>query len=256
YSINGATDKPQEKPVVTFADITIAEAAAWVVGKTSGIVYDNNKRLVLQRAEVVYSNGGAVFVREGENAVEFYNLGVTCSSGDVLSGEIRCSLENYYGIAEFIKCDSTDVTTVTVTKTGNVPVPVEVTMDDVKSLKHLCNLVVVKNVTVAVDTLGTFIKDTAGNKLQLRTRTPGIEAPQDFAGKTYDVTGIPAYIYKGEGQLCAIAFTDIGEGGGVADITNDAKTSLIYDLQGRRVDRATANTRCGIYIINGKKVVR
>ncbi|MCR4921546.1 MAG: carbohydrate binding domain-containing protein, partial [Bacteroidaceae bacterium] len=47
YSINGATDKPQEKPVVTFADITIAEAAAWVVGKTSGIVYDNNKRLVL-----------------------------------------------------------------------------------------------------------------------------------------------------------------------------------------------------------------
>ena len=256
YSINGDTDKAQEKVVITFADITIAEAAAAVVGKTSAITYDNNKRLVLTNAEVVYSNGNAVFVREGGDAVEFYNLGVTCEAGDVLSGEIRCSFENYYGIAEFIKCDSTDVTTVTVTKTGNTPVPVEVTIDDVKSLKHLCNLVAVKNVTVAVDTLGTFIKDTAGNKLQLRTRNPGIEAPQDFAGKTYDVTGIPAYIYKGEGQLCAIAFTDLGEGGGVADIVDESKASPIYDLQGRQVERATANTRRGIYIMNGKKVVR
>ena len=250
YSINGSTDKPQDKPVVTFTDVTIAEAVEWIGGVTNAIKYDYNKTLKLKDAEVVFSNGSAVFVREGGHAVEFYNLGVTCEAGDLLNGEIRCTLENYYGIPEFIANDSTDVTTVSVTKTGREPVPTEASLDQIGALQHLCDLVVVKGVTVTKEGNYFYLNDQAGKTIQLRTRTPGIEAPEDYEGKTYDVVGIPAYIYQGVGQLFALKFTETGAS--VSAVSADAQDGTIYDLSGRRVEQMQK----GIYIINGKKVVK
>jgi RPA family protein len=64
YSINGSTDKPQDKPVVTFTDVTIAEAVEWIGGVTNAIKYDYNKTLKLKDAEVVfYSANDPVIAR-------------------------------------------------------------------------------------------------------------------------------------------------------------------------------------------------
>ena len=251
YSINGKTEPDDVPIVVTFTDITIAEAVAAVEGKTTAnVTAKSNTRLVLTNAEVVYADADAVFVRQDGKAVELYQLGLTCKAGDLLGGEVKCHLKNYYGIPEFTKCDSTDVTTILVSETGQTPVPVQSTVSDVVELRNLCNLVELQGVTVSLDTLGnTYLTDAEGHKLQLRTRTPGIAAPEDYEGKTYTVTGIPGYIYKNAGQLFALSFTATGSS--VASVSLDGQKNEVFDLAGRRITQP----RRGLYIMRGKKVL-
>lgn len=251
HSVNGKTEPDDTPIVVTFTDITIAQAVAECEGKTSAnTTAKSNTRLVLTAAEVVYAQGDAVFVRQDGKAVELYQLGLSCKAGDLLGGEVKCHLKNYYGIPEFTKCDSTDVSTVTVTPTGQTPAPVQSTVADVVELRNLCNLVELKGVTVSVDTDGnTFLTDGESNKVQLRTRTPGIAAPEDYAGKTYDVVGIPGYIYGGKGQLFALTFSPQADG--IDALRTESPQADAFDLSGRRVSQPVR----GLYIIGGKKVM-
>ena len=225
----------------------------WAKEITSEVRYDNYKNLILTNAEVVFANTSTVFVRQDGKAIEFYNLGLTCAAGDLLNGSIRCSMESYYGVPEAIANDSTVLTTVQITPSGSQPEPIAATVTDVLSLTYLCDLVIVKGVTITKEGDYYYMNDADGNSAQLRVREPGIEPPADYEGKTYDLVGIPGYIHSGKGQIFVLTFTESEGGGGqsVDGIEADAKASAIYDLQGRRVSEPVR----GLYIIGGKKYV-
>ena len=256
YSINGDPDKPQGEVVITFTDITIPEALAWAKENAGGVKYDNYKNLVMTNAEVIYAGGNNVFVRQDGKAVQFYNMGVNCQTGDRLNGTVRCSLESYYGVPEFITNDSTDVSTVQVTQTGSQPTPIEATVAQVADLTYLCDLVIVKGITITKEGDYYYMNDAQGNQAQFRTREPGIEPPANFEGRTYDVVGIAGYIHSNKGQIYALTITEDegGGGNGIDGVTTDngQQATVVFDLQGRRV----VNPAKGIYIVNGKKVMK
>ena len=194
----GGGDTP---PVVT-EEKTIAELNALTENKA-------NVTLKLTDAQVVYSaantsknnkGGNDVYIREGDKAIMFFDTKLAFNVGDVLNGTIDADFAYYYGIPELKDNASSNLDNVTATS-GTEVVPTETTVEEILALKHVADLVIIRNVTITAEGNNYFANQN-GNKVQLYK---GIDVSAYANGQNYNVTAVFNNIYSGRAEVAPTA---------------------------------------------------
>lgn len=195
-------------PVITYTDKTIAE-----INEMSEDASDIN--LKLTNAQVVYVDGNIQYVREGDKAVMFYNLGIDLPVNSILNGEIKVDYDNYYGLHE-VKAisDVTNVDGLTITD-GEAATPTATTVAELIELKHIADYVIISGVKIVSEEKNYFAVD-GDSKIQL---FKGIDV-SSYADndKTYDIKALFNNIYKGTAEIQPVEVT---EAGGETPVTPD-----------------------------------
>lgn len=168
-----------ETTVVEYTEATIATLAAYTENK-------QNVSLKLTNAKVVYVDGTTLYVREGENAIMFYNTGLDVPVYSLLNGTLKCNFELYNLIPEIKANEDTNPKDVTITNSTEAAVPVETTVADILDMKHKCDLVILKGITVVKDGTKYYAAD-GESRVQFYK---GIDMSTYADGKAYDVTGL------------------------------------------------------------------
>ena len=177
----------------------------------------SNINLKLTNAQVVYVDGNIQYVREGDKAVMFYNLGIDLPVNSILNGEItidRCKVmeikvdyDNYYGLHE-VKAisDVTNVDGLTITD-GEAATPTATTVAELIELKHIADYVIISGVKIVSEEKNYFAVD-GENKVQL---FKGIDV-SSYADndKTYDIKALFNNIYKGTAEIQPVEVTEAG----------------------------------------------
>ena len=227
-------------PVITYTDKTIAE-----INEMSEDA--SNINLKLTNAQVVYVDGSNLYVREGDKAVIFYNLGIDLPANSILNGEIKVNYHNYYGIHEIKPIsDVTSADGLTITE-GEAATPTATTVAELIKLKHIADYVVISGVKIVSEEKNYFAVD-GENKIQL---FKGIDV-SSYADKdkTYVIKALFNNIYKGTAEIQPVEVTE-GTSGVNAVTVEKAKNNIRYNLAGQRVDESYK----GVVIMNGKKFV-
>lgn len=187
-------------PVITYTDKTIAE-----INEMSEDASDIN--LKLTNAQVVYVDGNIQYVREGDKAVMFYNLGIDLPVNSILNGEIKVDYDNYYGLHE-VKAisDVTNVDGLTITD-GEAATPTATTVAELIELKHIADYVIISGVKIVSEEKNYFAVD-GDSKIQL---FKGIDV-SSYADndKTYDIKALFNNIYKGTAEIQPVEVTEAG----------------------------------------------
>jgi len=187
-------------PVITYTDKTIAE-----INEMSEDA--SNINLKLTNAQVVYVDGNIQYVREGDKAVMFYNLGSDLPVNSILNGEIKVDYDNYYGLHE-VKAisDVTNVDGLTITD-GEAATPTATTVAELIELKHIADYVVISGVKIVSEEKNYFAVD-GDSKIQL---FKGIDV-SSYADndKTYDIKALFNNIYKGTAEIQPVEVTEAG----------------------------------------------
>ena len=187
-------------PVITYTDKTIAE-----INEMSEEA--SNINLKLTNAQVVYVDGSNLYVREGDKAVIFYNLGIDLPANSILNGEIKVDYDNYYGIHEIKPIsDVTSADGLTITE-GEAATPTATTVAELIELKHIADYVVISGVKIVSEEKNYFAVD-GENKIQL---FKGIDV-SSYADndKTYDIKALFNNIYKGTAEIQPVEVTEAG----------------------------------------------
>ena len=187
-------------PVITYTDKTIAE-----INEMSEDA--SNINLKLTNAQVVYVDGSNLYVREGDKAVIFYNLGIDLPANSILNGEIKVDYDNYYGIHEIKPIsDVTSADGLTITE-GEAATPTASTVAELIELKHIADYVVISGVKIVSEEKNYFAVD-GENKIQL---FKGIDV-SSYADKdkTYDIKALFNNIYKGTAEIQPVEVTEAG----------------------------------------------
>jgi hypothetical protein len=187
-------------PVITYTDKTIAE-----INEMSEDA--SNINLKLTNAQVVYVDGSNLYVREGDKAVIFFNLGIDLPANSILNGEIKVDYDNYYGIHEIKPIsDVTSADGLTITE-GEAATPTATTVADLIELKHIADYVVISGVKIVSEEKNYFAVD-GDSKIQL---FKGIDV-SSYADndKTYDVKALFNNIYKGTAEIQPVEVTEAG----------------------------------------------
>ena len=187
-------------PVITYTDKTIAE-----INEMSEDT--SNINLKLTNAQVVYVDGSNLYVREGDKAVIFYNLGIDLPANSILNGEIKVDYDNYYGIHEIKPIsDVTSADGLTITE-GEAATPTATTVAELIELKHIADYVVISGVKIVSEENNYFAVD-GDSKIQL---FKGIDV-SSYADndKTYDVKALFNNIYKGTAEIQPVEVTEAG----------------------------------------------
>jgi hypothetical protein len=155
-----------------------------------------------------------IFVREGDNAILFYNLddlGLKLNS--IVSGTISVGFKNYYGIPEVIRNADTTVDGLTITTSESTELdPITVNISDILAGQHKCDLVLIEDVTIEVEYKedGTTVNayyavDASGNRIQLYGND---KAVKNFTEEeSVDVIGVFNRIQNEVSQLRPIKVT-------------------------------------------------
>lgn len=187
-------------PVITYTDKTIAE-----INEMSEDA--SNINLKLTNAQVVYVDGNIQYVREGDKAVMFYNLGIDLPVNSILNGEIKVDYDNYYGLHE-VKAisDVTNVDGLTITD-GEAATPTATTVAELIELKHIADYVIISGVKIVSEEKNYFAVD-GDSKIQL---FKGIDV-SSYADndKTYDIKALFNNIYKGTAEIQPVEVTEAG----------------------------------------------
>ena len=185
-------------PVITYTDKTIAEINEMTENT-------DNINLKLTNAQVVYVDGNNQYVREGEKAVIFYNLGIDLPVNSIMNGDIKVDYENYRGIHE-VKLISgvTNSEGLTITE-GETAQPTATTVAELKELKHISDYIVISGVKIVSEEKNYFAVD-GENKVQL---FKGIDV-SSYADneKTYDIKALFNNIYKGDAEIQPLEVTE------------------------------------------------
>ena len=227
-------------PIITYTDKTIAE-----INEMSEDA--SNINLKLTNAQVVYVDGSNLYVREGDKAVIFYNLGIDLPANSILNGEIKVDYDNYYGIHEIKPIsDVTSADGLTITE-GEAATPTASTVAELNELKHIADYVVISGVKIVSEEKNYFAVD-GENKIQL---FKGIDV-SSYADKdkTYVIKALFNNIYKGTAEIQPVEVTE-GTSGVNAVTVEKAQNTIRYNLAGQRVDESYK----GVVIMNGKKFV-
>lgn len=187
-------------PVITYTDKTIAE-----INEMSEDA--SNINLKLTNAQVVYVDGSNLYVREGDKAVIFYNLGIDLPANSILNGEIKVDYDNYYGIHEIKPIsDVTSADGLTITE-GEAATPTASTVAELIELKHIADYVVISGVKIVSEEKNYFAVD-GDSKIQL---FKGIDV-SSYADndKTYDIKALFNNIYKGTAEIQPVEVTEAG----------------------------------------------
>lgn len=151
-----------------------------------------NITLSIADGKVVYADANAIHVRDGEYAVIFFKTNLNLPANAKVKGTVKVDYDNYYGVHEVKANAGTNTDNLTIEESTEEAVPVEATVEDILGLKHLCDLVIVKNVTITKEGQNFFIV-SGDKKVQLYK---GIDVSGYVDGKAYNVTGLFNNIYK------------------------------------------------------------
>lgn len=201
---------------------------------------------------VVYANGKYIYLTDGTNNLLFYGDNAkNLKQGDVISGNlgdgklgaIWGKLYRYNKLPEFsftemdVKVESEGATVepkaITIDKLGeNINAYVKIENAQYDSING-------KNLFFHVGD----VKLTVYNQFSVDVKSLEV-------GATYSLTGMGC-IYKTTEQLYLIEFVKNAESG-INTIKANSFSGAIYNLNGQRVE----NARKGIFIMNGKKVIK
>ena len=187
---------------VDAVDKTIAE----LMNETEAIDYVN---LNLNNAKVVYSystNSGnqTVFVREGDNAINFYSTGLSLPLNATLNGSVIVKFSIYSSMPQVGITTATNADNLTITAATSEDLdPRVVTIQDILDQKYRNDLVEFDDVTIVEEettnssgnpVTNYFAEDASGARIQLYGNN---NAVKNYAGETVDIISVFNTIYQG-----------------------------------------------------------
>lgn len=246
---NGTSSSGETGGTQTATEMTIASLNALTADQA-------NVRLKFTNAKVLGSHttkkgAKSIYVREGDKAIILFNTGLELNDNAVLNGYVDVDFKVYNGMPEVVKNAQTSASNLTVTESTEEAMPVETTIAELNAKNHLADLVVLKGVTIESEQSGKYTNYYAvsgSDRIQL---FGGIDVKDYVNGKKYDVVAIFNQIFKGTTpEIAPTKVTEATAPTGISTI-QEAQKVVVYDLQGRRVQKAEK----GLFIINGKKVL-
>nr|WP_315091831.1 hypothetical protein [uncultured Alloprevotella sp.] len=245
---NGTSSSGETGGTQTATEMTIASLNALTADQA-------NVRLKFTNAKVLGSHttkkgAKSIYVREGDKAIILFNTGLELNDNAVLNGYVDVDFKVYNGMPEVVKNAQTSASNLTVTESTEEAMPVETTIAELNAKNHLADLVVLKGVTIESEQSGKYTNYYAvsgSDRIQL---FGGVDVKDYVNGKKYDVVAIFNQIFKGTTPEIAPTKVTEATATGISTI-QEAQKVVVYDLQGRRVQKAEK----GLFIINGKKVL-
>ena len=250
--------KMESAEEITYTDMTVAELCG-LTEKTDNI------NLKFTDALVTYVKGGSAYIREGENAICAYNLGIDLKEGQTINGSVKVNFELYRGMHEIKANTATTASKLTITDAaeGATVAPTEATLSELLEGKHAADYIVLRGVQIISEQAASSAKglngataettyyaaDEAGAKIQLFSPSDDITAKAND-GKKYDIEAIFASADTNKKNITPLA---ISETTAINNITTDEalkQNAPIYNLAGQRVGESYK----GIVIVNGKKI--
>ena len=182
-------------------DKTIAE----LVDETETIEY---VKLNLTNAKVVYkystNSNQNVFVREGDNAINFYSTGLDLPLNATLNGSVIVKFSLFSSMPQVGITSATNANDLTITAATSEDLdPIVVSIQDILDEKYKNDLIEFDNVTIITEettnssgnpVTNYFAKDASGNQIQLYGNN---NAVKDYVDQTVNVIGVFNTIYKG-----------------------------------------------------------
>lgn len=173
--VNAVTFTATGSNKITKAVLTIAakgEAPEVVVLPTAeniaafkALATDAEAELTLTNAKVLYVNGSNMIVEDATGAIDFFNIGLEATAGQVLNGSIAGKNSLYSGMPQFAKSSNTAYTKVTVTD-GDAPVAVEMTVAEAMAETSYLKYVKLTDATLELDG-ETYYLVNGDNKIQI-----------------------------------------------------------------------------------------
>lgn len=203
--------------------------------------------LTLKDAKVVYVDGTKVYVREGEKALMFFNIGFELPQDAVLNGTVKVDYDNYYGIHEVKANSFTAATDLTITPSTEAAVPTVAKISSILAFNHIADYVLVEKATIEADG-NKYFAVQGTDRIQLYKGTDVSAYAND--GKEYYITAVFNNIYNSAAQLQPIVVT-ADKITAIDNIVTNEAAKAIFTLDGRRLEAPVK----GINIINGKKVL-
>lgn len=245
--------------VITYDDMTVAELCELTKAQ-------DNINLTFKDALVTYVQGKSAYIREGENAICAYDLGIALKEGQTINGSVKVNFELYRGMHEIKANTATTDSELTITDAaaGATVAPTEATLSELLKGKHAADYIVLRGVQIiseeaapgakglngaTAETTTYYAADEAGAKIQLFSPSGDITAKANN-GKKYDIEAIFASAETNKMNITPLA---ISETTAINNITTDEalkQNAPIYNLAGQRVGESYK----GIVIVNGKKI--
>ena len=168
--IDGSKTNRITKAVLTIADPgeapeVVELPTAENIAAFKALDTDAEAELTLTDAKVLYVNGKDMRVEDATGAIDFYNIGLTATAGQVLNGSIAGKNSLYNGLPQFAKSSNTAYTKVTVTD-GDAPVAVEMTVADAMAETSYLKYVKLTDATLVLDG-ETYYLVNGDNKIQI-----------------------------------------------------------------------------------------
>lgn len=211
-----------------------------------------NENLQPVNNTVTYVNGKYIYLTDGTNNLLFFGENSkNLKQGDVINGNIGDGqlgaawgkLYRYNKLPEFSFTDMD----VKVVEEGASVQPKTITADqlaeNVNAYVKLANLEF-----VSVDNKNIVVKQ-GENEVAIYNQF-GVDVEALEVGAKYTIVGMGS-VYKEKYQLNLISF-EKEDPAGINNVKTDAAKNAIFNLQGQRVN----NTAKGLFIVNGKKVVK
>ena len=156
-------------------------------------------KLTLTNAKVLFVGERDVYIRDASGAIDFYQTGLTFANGQCLNGSVIGKFDTYNNVPEFTKTNFTKADGFTaVTDTVK---PKEIGLDEIAG--YICDLVLVKGVTIAKEEDGNYYASNGDDKVQVFDKFKiGYESSLK-EGESYDILGI-AVPYKEIVEICPI----------------------------------------------------
>lgn len=182
-------DDPEE-----FTGPTVANIAAF-----KQLEVGTEAKLTLTNAKVLFVGEKDVYIRDASGAIDFYQTGLTFANGQCLNGSVIGKFDTYNNVPEFTKTNFTKADGFTaVTDTVK---PKEIGLDEIAG--YICDLVLVKGVTIAKEEDGNYYASNGDDKVQVFDKFKiGYESSLK-EGESYDILGI-AVPYKEIVEICPI----------------------------------------------------
>lgn len=233
---------------ITCTDATLEEVVGWTADKTY-------VKLALNNAKVIYADGNTVHLRENGKCLMLYNVGILALTlNSTVSGSIKMNFKSYNGIPEMMKNEFTNAGDLSITAGSSLELDATVTtVEDLLAKKNLCDLVLLKNVTVTAEGTGKDAKYfivSGAKKIQLwgnqNLSAAGV-------GKSLDIYALCNSIYSNNVQIKPVKVGDITLGINNT-IVVESKKQGIYNVNGVKMSEGQS-LPAGLYIKNGKKVI-
>lgn len=235
----GSSEPTPDPSEPAHQNVTIADLAA----ATAKI---DNVNLTLTNAQVVYANGSRVFVREGNKAILFYNIGIgDLKTNAIVSGSIKGKLDIYNNLNEFVKTDYTKADGLTITQSETSAEPLAINVAD--AADYVSNLVKFSSVTLSDINAKNATAHIGDATLAVYDQFGILPAT---AEGSFDMTGVIT-VYKNNIQIYPTAIVSVKTGIAAVKYAIE-QPGTIYNLKGQVVTSAYK----GLVVKNGRKYIQ